>query len=580
MSGFVIPRRLVWALGLAAPCLSAGPLLGQDVAQLAQQKPLTLSGTLDVRTVFYQSRGIAARRQPFSYVLSGAPTLSVYGVAVPLSFTWSEQDRRFRQPFNQFGLSPSYKWVTVHGGYRNLTFSPFTLAGHTILGGGVELTPGKLRAGFITGRFSRATAIDPVSGALMPFSFSRRGYAARLGVGTDKTFIDLSLVRARDDSSSVSRARQLEARQTAAPNTAVRPAENVALGLSGRLTFLKNWLVEADGGLSFFTRDAGSRLAADGALPDAVTSSLGRLMTVNGSTEAYTAWQAAAGFQKNGSGLKVRYRRVAPGYQSMGAYYFQDDVENLTLVPSAVLFGQHLRLTGSVGVQQDNLRRQKQLTSRRLIGALNATADFSERLGVDMSYSNFTTDQQPGAVQVADTFRLAQTQQSLALTPRFAYAGEVWGHTVLLSADRSTLRDQGPGGLGRLGEFTAWNTFLTYQLTWVPRRLTVGATYNYTHLDLAQGADGNRGLQLTADQSYGPAQALRLGLRGSLLRGLRVGQPSRLLGAGLRASYRAGRHHAFRTDVAFTGHYPTAAETPQNRRYTESRGELGYSFTF
>jgi hypothetical protein len=579
MSGFFLLRRPARVLGLAAPCLWAGVVGAQDLATLAQQKPLTLTGTVDVRTVFYQSRGIPARRRPFSYVLSGAPTLNLYGVAVPLSFTLSEQDRRFRQPFNQFGLSPTYKWVTVHGGYRNLTFSPFTLAGHTVLGAGLELTPGKFRFGFITGRFSRATTVDPLNGTLAPFSFSRRGFAARLGVGSEKSFLDLSLVRARDDSSSVSRARQLEAQQTGAPNSVVRPAENVVLGLSGRLTFLKNWVVEGDGGLSFFTRDAGSRLAAD-ALPGEVDGVLGRLMTVNGSTEAYSAWQAAAGYQHGGNSLKLRYRRVAPGYQSMGAYYFQDDVENLTLAPSAVLFKQRLRLTANLGVQQDNLRRQKQLTSRRFIGSVNATADFTERLGVDVSYTNFSTDQQPGAVQVSDTFRLAQTQQSLAVAPRYTYAGEVWGHTVLLSADRATLRDQGPGGLGRLGEFTAWNAFLTYQLTWVPRRLTLGATYNYTHLDLAQGADGNRGLQLTADQSYGSKGDLRLGLRGSLLRGLRVGQESRLVGAGLRASYRAGRHHAFRTDVAFTGHYPTVPETPQNRRYTESRGELGYSFSF
>jgi hypothetical protein len=569
-------RPAGWALG--GLCLLASPALGQDLAALPNQKPVALTGTLDVRTVFYQVRGITARRQPWSYVLSGSPTLSIYGLAVPLSFVLSEQNRQFRQPFNQFGLSPTYKWITLHGGYRNLTYSPFTLAGHTILGAGLELTPGKFRFGIITGRLSRATTVDPVSGALAPFAFSRRGTAAHIGVGSEKSFLDLSLVRAHDDSSSVSRTTRLEAAKTGAANTAVQPAENVVLGLSGRLTVAKNWVVEGDGGVSFFTRNQGSHLQTEDALPNAVSNTIGKLMTVNGSTESYTAWQAAAGYQKDGSGLKVRYRRISPGYQSMGAYYFQDDVENLTLVPSFTVFHQHLRFNGNLGVQQDNLRRQKQITSRRFIGAVNATVDFSDRLGVDVGYTNFSTDQQPGAVQVADTFRLAQTQQSISLAPRYTYAGTTWGHTVLLSADRSTLRDQGPGGLGRLGDYTALNAFLTYQLTWVPRRLTLGATYNFTRLELAQGNDGNRGLQLTADQSFGPKGDLRLGLRGSWLRGLRVGQESRLLGAGLRASYRAGKHHTFRTDLAFTGNYPTLI-TPQNRRYSESRGEVGYSFT-
>ncbi|UOQ54844.1 hypothetical protein [Hymenobacter cellulosivorans] len=558
--------------------LASPVALGQDLAALPQQKPFTVTGSVDVRTIFYQARGISARRQPFSYVLSGSPTLNIYGLAVPLSFTLSEQDRQFRQPFNQFGLSPTYKWVTLHGGYRNLTYSPFTLAGHTVLGAGLELTPGKFRFGFITGRLSRATTVDPVSGALTPFSFSRRGVAGHIGVGSEKSFLDLSFVRARDDSSSVSRATRQEASKTSAVNTAVLPAENVVLGLSGKLSFAKNWLVEADGGLSVYTRNQGSRLKVEDALPTAVSNSLGRLITLNGSTETYSAWQAAAGYQKNGNGLKVRYRRVAPGYQSMGAYYFQDDVENLTLVPSFVLLKQHLRFNGSLGVQQDNLRRQKQLTSRRFIASATATVDFTERLGVDLGYSNFSTDQQPGAVQVSDTFRLAQTQQSVSVAPRYTYAGETWGHTVLLSLDRATLRDQGPGGLGRLGDFTSLNAFLTYQLTWVPRRFTVGATYNFTRLELAQGNDGNRGLQLTADQSFGPKGDFRVGLRGSWLRGLRVGQESKLLGGGLRISYRAGKHHTFRTDVAFTGNYPDS-ETPQLRRYSESRGEVGYTFS-
>ncbi|MBG8554119.1 hypothetical protein [Hymenobacter guriensis] len=564
-------------LGLSA--LLAAPAAAQDIATLDQQKPVTLSGTLDVRGIFYQAQGIEARRKPFSYVLAGSPTLSIYGIAVPVSFVLSEQDRRFRQPFNQFGLSPTYKWVTVHAGYRNLTFSPFTLAGHTVLGGGVELNPGKLRFASMVGRFSRATSVDPVSGSLMPFSFSRKGYAGKLGFGTEKSFIDLSLVRARDDSSSVSRETRQLAETTGAANNRVLPAANLVLGLSGRLTIKKDWLLEADGGLSFFTRDVGSSLAVEEALPKALRQPLSKLIAVNGSTEAYTAWQAAAGYQHNGNGLKVRYRRVSPGFQSMGAYYFQDDVQNLTLVPTLTLWQQKLRLTGSVGIQQDNLREQKQLTSRRLIGSLNASAEFTERLGLDVSYTNYTTDQQPGAVQVADTFRLTQTQQSLSVAPRYTYAGETWGHTVLLSADRAILRDQSPDELGKLGEFTSYNAFLSYQLTWVPRRFSVGATYNYTQLKLATGDDGNHGLQLNADQAFGQDGQVRLGVRGSLLRSLRADQPSRLVGGGLRAAWRVSRHHTFRTDVVFTGHYPTGDETTQNRRYSETSGEIGYAFT-
>ncbi|HLL95708.1 MAG TPA: hypothetical protein VK404_12060 [Spirosoma sp.] len=151
------------------------PTYAQDLSTLGKQKPVTLNGGLSVRTIFYSAKGIEARRQPFSYVVTGAPVLSLYGWSVPVSFVFSEQERSFRQPFNQFGMSPTYKWVTLHAGYRNLSFSPYTLAGHTILGGGVELTPGIFRFGFVYGRLNRATAVDTTSGLLEPFNYTRWG---------------------------------------------------------------------------------------------------------------------------------------------------------------------------------------------------------------------------------------------------------------------------------------------------------------------------------------------------------------------------------------------------------------------
>ena len=576
-----ILHPLLALLGVAA---LAGPpaARAQDLATLGQQKPVTLTGSLDLRTVLYDYSGsITARRKPFSYVLSGRPTLNIYGMAVPLEFVLSEQDRAVRQPFNQFGLSPTYKWATAHLGYRNLTWSPFTLAGHTMLGAGLELNPGKFHFGVMVGRFARATAVDATTGLTAPFAFSRRGYAVKLGVGTvDKSFIDFTLVKGRDDSTSVSR----QDRLAAGPNAGlVQPAENLALGVGTRLGLGKNkyWFVDGDAAVSLYTRRLGSRLALGGStVPGIVDKTLGRLVSLNGSTELYTAWQAGAGYSKNGRGLKVRYRRISPGYQSMGAYFFQDDVANLTLAPSFSLFKQKVRLSGNFGVQQDNLRGQKQLTSKRIIGSVSASADFTERFGVDFNYSNFTTDQQQaGAVQIADSFRLAQTTQSFSLAPRYVLMGEHYGHAVLLSVDRSTLRALGSNLLDKLGEFTALNAFLNYQLTLMAPRLTLGATYNYTELNLTQGTDLNQGLQLSADRPFLQHDALRLGLRGSWLSDRRFGEPGRIVGTGLRTTYRTGPHHSFRLDAAYTAHQPNR-DTPISPRYTETRAEFGYGFTF
>ena len=566
---------------LAAVALVAPASVGQaqDLANLGKQKPFTLSGTLDLRSIVYSySGGLAPRRRPSAYILNANPTLSIYGVAIPLNLVLSDQERSIRQPFNQFGLSPTYKWLTLHLGYRNLTWSPFTLAGHTIYGAGAEITTSKLRFGFIKGRFNRATTVDQSLGTVVPFGFDRSGYAARVGVGNDTASFDVSLVVARDDSTSVPRS---ERRTAGYAGSLVRPAENAVLGFNTRLGLGRRryFFFTAAGGLSIYTREPNSRLTL-GEGVRYLNSFGGPFIAVNGSSEVSTAWQASLGFRRYGQGFQLSYRRVSPGYQSMGAYYFQDDVSNLTLAPSLSLLQGKVRVAGSFGLQQDNLRNQKQLTSRRFIASLNGSVELGPYFGVDAGYSNFSTDQQQAkAVVVRDTFRLAQSTQSLSVGPRFIYTGTRYGHSVLLSADRSTLRALGNNAYDRGDEFTSLNAFASYQLTVLAARLTLGATYSYTQLQLATGTDENRGLQLSADQSLGKQQAFRLGLRASALTAERFGQPSTVLLGGARATLRLGRHNTLRADVAHTRYDPNTV-TLTAPRYAETRGEFGYTFSF
>jgi hypothetical protein len=113
---------------------SLEPLYTQNIENLSQQKPVSLSGNIDLRGIYYSANGISPRYPSTSYVLSGAPTLNLYGLAIPFAFTFSNQESKIAQPFAQFGLSPTYKWLTLHGGYRNVSFNQFTLGGHTMLG--------------------------------------------------------------------------------------------------------------------------------------------------------------------------------------------------------------------------------------------------------------------------------------------------------------------------------------------------------------------------------------------------------------------------------------------------------------
>jgi hypothetical protein len=223
----------------------------QDIASFKKQKPFEIRGSVSAGLMFYGVSGIQNRRQPFSWYLSGAPTLKIYGVTMPFSLTVSEQERRFSQPFNQYGVSPYYKWVKLHLGYRNVRFGDFTLAGANFLGAGIELTPKNLRLGFVYGQFARAveedtSGTDPRYRYLRP-TYQRLGWAAKVGFGKPKAYLDFSFFKAKDIVGSI---------KTPSLRSRITPMENTAVGLKNHFGLFKQKLVfDFELAASILTRD-------------------------------------------------------------------------------------------------------------------------------------------------------------------------------------------------------------------------------------------------------------------------------------------------------------------------------------
>ena len=237
-------KLLFWAF-----CLVFHSIFAQNVETLRSEKAFRWAGSLNVATDFYGISGQNPYRSDrFAWRISGNPTAYIYGLAVPVSFTVGRQQRDVRYPtYQQFGASPYWKWLKIHAGWRSLTFSPYTLAGHTFLGGGVELSPGRFRFAAIAGRFQRARLGSDGQQYFLP-TFKRFGYGLKVGVGTERNFFDLLFFRAKDDPKSL----QL------VDSAAITPAENSVIGFSSRFSFLKKWSLTMDGAASAFTRNIGS----------------------------------------------------------------------------------------------------------------------------------------------------------------------------------------------------------------------------------------------------------------------------------------------------------------------------------
>ena len=84
----------------------------QELSRISRNEPFTISGGINVNSVFYHSKDTLSIREPYSFVVAGNINLNIYNVVnCPISFTYSNYKANWSQPFNfnQFGMMPSYK---------------------------------------------------------------------------------------------------------------------------------------------------------------------------------------------------------------------------------------------------------------------------------------------------------------------------------------------------------------------------------------------------------------------------------------------------------------------------------------
>ena len=366
-------------------------LHAQDIESMIKEKPVKFSGSLSAQFLSYSTTRERPSRDPFSWTISGSPTLSIYGFSIPFSFVISQKQQNFRQPFNQFGMSPTYKWLTVHAGYRNVNFSRYTMAGHTFLGGGVEATPGNFRFGFVFGRFLKAVENDSMNLEFIIPAYKRTGYSVKVGYGTQSNYVDLILFKGKDDTTSIVRPEL---------TVGILPAENMVVGIKSFQRFLKVFTFNLDFGLSTYTRN----LYASGVeLPDVPFESFVKsLITVNNATQVSWAGNANLSYSHRYFSLRLQYRRIEPEYQTMGAYFFNNDIENITIDPSFFLLKRKLNIRGSIGYQRNNLSNNRINETFRKVSSLNMNYSPSRKISMSISYRNFRIEQSRNPLIIKD----------------------------------------------------------------------------------------------------------------------------------------------------------------------------------
>ena len=542
--------------------MSTLQVYSQNLERIGEDKIITASGSVGLNFGYYGISGMEARYRPYDYSLLGSFTVTLFGIAFPFSATISEQNRNFMQPFNQYGVSPKYKWITAHAGWRNLNYSPFTLSGHTFLGGGIDINPGIIRFGAMYGRFLKATTGDSnVTHTIIP-TYDRTGYAVKLGLGSASDYCDLVFLKAADDLNSIDTSLQ----------NLVKPAENMVLGLTSRFSPFSFLSFDIDGAASLYTIDTRASSLTDYD-SSGMLNQFKSIFNVRTSTQLTTSFQSAVTYRGQGFSLRLAYKRIDPDYKSMGIYYMESDVENITLSPSFSLFNNLLRVGGSIGVQYDNLMNTKLNTSKRIIGSFDLSHQ-QQTYGIDLRYSSYGITQTRGMNPVIDTLKISRVNHNLNSVFRFTIANESAVHNIMLMGGYQTLVDLNAKTAGNTETQNVTAT-LTYQSTLIQSGFSYGININAVQSTMANSKNLFIGPILQANISFPPFNIGGSG--GYQVQNVNGQSSGATTTATIQSSYQLSNSHTLRLDVNLIN---STLQGTGNPNFTEYRSSFGYMYNF
>lgn len=441
------------------------------------QKPVKLGGGFSASSIFYHGNDLQ-KRQPFTYFLNGNINVNLFNqINLPFSFSLTNQGSSYQYPTlpNRLSVHPTYKWVTGHIGDVAMSFSPYTLNGHMFRGIGVDLTPkGPFKFSAMYGRLQKAVEFDTAN-TIVPAAYQRMGYGAKVRYDKEDHYLGMSVLSAKDDPASL---------QWQPDSLNILPQGNVALSWEGGIKILKNLNLSGEYGLSMLTRDVRS--------PEENSSVMDKIFSNRTSTNTYHAFKAEINYQLYKNNIGVGYERIDPEYRTLGAYYFNNDYENITLHYARPFLKDKANVALSWGVQRDDLDNNKEQSSRRFVSSANLDYTPNEKLNFSLSYSNFQTymnirsqfDYINGQTPYdnLDTLNFTQLSQNLALNTIYNFGtseNRKQNLNVNLSFQEAADKQGEIIRPGALSQF--YNLSTVYGLLLVPQAVSISAALNTTY---------------------------------------------------------------------------------------------------
>ena len=450
----------------------------ENIANITQNKPIAFSGGISAGTVMYGGTPQPGR-QDWTYYLNGNLNVNVYGqINIPISVNLTNLGADMSYPSlpNRLSLHPTYKWATAHIGDVAMTFSPYTLNGHQFTGGGVDLTPGKFKISAMGGRLLRSVNYSIDNPGMMP-NYERLGYGLKAEYDTDKYAVGLTYFGAKDNKNETFR--------ITFDSLGVQPMQNSVIGINTRISLVSNLTLIAEYAVSMLTRDQYA--------PEQDGGFINNLFDKRTSTNTYHAINTRINYQLLKNTIGVGYERIDPDYKTLGAYYFNNDYENITLnFARPFLKDDKANIAVSFGVQRDDLNNDKEESTNRYVGSVNLNYTPTEKLQLSANYSTFQSHRniksqfdyinETSPYQNLDTLAFTQLSQNLdgALMWTFKKT-EQQNQRASLNLSYQEAADK-QGGISIPGNVSRFiNSALGYGISFVPQGVNINSSFNTSY---------------------------------------------------------------------------------------------------
>lgn len=365
----MIPLKNTYLFFFTFTLLGWVPADAQDLENLSKENLFKINGGIRMNHNFYAAEGIEYRRDPYQYVFSANLNLHFFLWEMPMSFTYTNKKGKLQHSLNQLSLRPTYKWLTLHLGKSTMNFSPYTLNGRLFDGVGVDIKPkGRFEGSAFYGRLQKEQVEDTTGTIAIEPAFRRMAWGLKGCYKPENGSIEVSILHSSDDLASLPVEMQYP----------LIAEKNTVAGLKASQHILQFIKIKGEIARSQFSFG----------LPSSIHSEN------NGVTikdEQYLAFNGAVDYEHEHFTIGLGYERVDPGYRTHGAYYFNNDLENVTLNLSTWFFEKKMQISGSSGIQHDNLNESKMSKMKRLVGEVTISAQPSDNLSASLAYSNFSS---------------------------------------------------------------------------------------------------------------------------------------------------------------------------------------------